>query len=169
MDKVSDERLASVPPPANKDEEIASLKRAMMYWNERAERAEVELAALRAAQGELLSTAPKAEPVAWRKDLDPPRGNYTLQWLSENPWPGQNHVSPLYAAPVPVAQQEPASTLHPTNIYDFAGWLTTRPGTMEVGSSHDAAPMAEAVGQYLRDFPERFAAPVPAPKGGEGK
>lgn len=74
---------------------------------------ERELAALRAAQGEpinytgrhqasfdsFLSTAPKAEPVAWRKDLDPPRGNYTLQWLSENPWPGQNHVSPLYAAP----------------------------------------------------------------------
>ena len=47
--------------------------------------------------------------------------------------------------------------LSPTDIYDFAGWLTTRPGALTVGSSHDAAPMAEAVGEYLKTFPERFA------------
>ena len=47
-----------------------------------------------------------------------------------------------------------------TDIYDFAGWLTSRPGTLTVGSSHEAGPMAEAVGEYIRTFPERFAAPI---------
>ena len=57
-----------------------------------------------------------------------------------------------------------AWALCPTDIYDFAGWLTTRPGTLVVGSSHKAGPMAEAVGEYLRKFPDRFAAhPQPAP------
>jgi hypothetical protein len=57
-------------------------------------------------------------------------------------------------APEPVAY-----VLSPTDIYAFAGWLTTRPGTMVVGSSHEAGPMAEAVGEYLKTFPERFTAP----------
>lgn len=35
-------------------------------------------------------------------------------------------------------------------IYDFAAWLTTRPGLMRVGAMHNAAPMAEAVGVFLR-------------------
>lgn len=46
--------------------------------------------------------------------------------------------------------------LSPTDIYDFAGWLTTRPGTLVVGSSHDAAPMAEAVCDYIKTYPQRF-------------
>lgn len=45
-----------------------------------------------------------------------------------------------------------------TDIYDFAGWLTTRKVVMPVGSTCDAAPMAEAVGEYIKTFPERFAA-----------
>ena len=43
------------------------------------------------------------------------------------------------------------------DIYDFAGWLTTRPGVMPVGSSSDAALMAEAMSEYIRTFPERFS------------
>ena len=39
-----------------------------------------------------------------------------------------------------------------TDIYNFAGWLTTRPGMMKVGSAFDAAPMADAVGEYLNKF-----------------
>ena len=50
-----------------------------------------------------------------------------------------------------------AYRLHETDIYDFAGWLTTRPGLMLVGSGFDAALMAEAVGEYIRTFPERFS------------
>ena len=44
-----------------------------------------------------------------------------------------------------------------TDLYDFAGWLTTRPGIMAVGSSCEAGPMAEAVGEYIKTYPERFA------------
>lgn len=47
--------------------------------------------------------------------------------------------------------------IHETDLYDFAGWLTTRPGVMTVGSSCEAGPMAEAVGEYIKTFPERFA------------
>lgn len=51
-----------------------------------------------------------------------------------------------------------------TDIYDFAGWLTTRPGVLSVGSSLEAGPMAEAVGEYIKAFPQRFAAqPASAP------
>lgn len=49
--------------------------------------------------------------------------------------------------------------LSPTDIYDFAGWLTCRPGVMPVGETSDAAPMAEAVGEYLDKFPDRFTSP----------
>ena len=45
-----------------------------------------------------------------------------------------------------------------TDIYDFAGWLTTREGVMKVGSSSDASPMADAVGEYIKTFPNRFSA-----------
>jgi hypothetical protein len=44
-----------------------------------------------------------------------------------------------------------------TDIYDFAGWLTLRPGVMRVGLCCEAGPMADAVRDYLRTFPERFA------------
>lgn len=44
-----------------------------------------------------------------------------------------------------------------TDLYDFAGWLTTRPGVMNVGSSCEAGPMVEAVGEYIKTYPERFA------------
>ena len=44
-----------------------------------------------------------------------------------------------------------------TDIYDFAGWLTTRAGVMKVGSSSDASLMSEAVGEYIKTFPERFS------------
>jgi hypothetical protein len=59
------------------------------------------------------------------------------------------------------AQQsgEPVAGLDPTHIYDFAGWLTSRPGLLQAGSAYEAGPMAEAVNEYLRTFPERFAAP----------
>ena len=45
-----------------------------------------------------------------------------------------------------------------TDIYDFAGWLTTRAGVMKVGASSDANTMAEAVGEYIKTFPNRFSA-----------
>ena len=45
-----------------------------------------------------------------------------------------------------------------TDIYDFAGWLTTREGVMKVGSSSDASLMSEAVGEYIKKFPNRFSA-----------
>jgi hypothetical protein len=48
-----------------------------------------------------------------------------------------------------------------TDIYDFAGWLTTRPGVMRVGASCEAGSMAEAVGEYLRAFPDRFTPHTP--------
>ena len=59
------------------------------------------------------------------------------------------------AAPAAPVQYE----LSPTDIYDFAGWLTTRRGVMKVGSSCEAGPMAEAVGEYLKTFPDRFTPP----------
>ena len=60
-------------------------------------------------------------------------------------------------------QQEMEPVANPTHIYDFAGWLTTRPGTLVTGSKHEAGPMAEAIGEYLRTFPDRFAVP-PVPQ-----
>ena len=45
-----------------------------------------------------------------------------------------------------------------TDIYDFAGWLTTREGVMKVGASSDASLMSEAVGEYIKTFPNRFSA-----------
>lgn len=61
------------------------------------------------------------------------------------------------------AEQKPvAYRLSETDIYDFAGWLTTRAGVMTVGRTSDSSQMAEAVGEYIRKFPDRFtAAPVP--------
>jgi len=47
----------------------------------------------------------------------------------------------------------------PTDIYEFAGWLTTRSETLIVGAEHKCYPIAEAVGEYLKAFPERFTAP----------
>lgn len=51
--------------------------------------------------------------------------------------------------------------INETDLYDFAGWLTTRTGVMAVGSSCEAGPMAEAVGEYIKTFPERFAIAQP--------
>lgn len=47
--------------------------------------------------------------------------------------------------------------LSETDIYEFAAWLTTRKGVMTVGSTSEAGPMAEAVGEYIKTFPERFS------------
>jgi len=74
----------------------------------------------------------------------------------------QAHTHPAPAAPQ--ADAQPAYRLAETDIYDFAGWLTCRNGVMPVGSTSDAAPMAEAVGDYIRTFPERFAAAPAAPQ-----
>lgn len=46
------------------------------------------------------------------------------------------------------------------NIFNFAGWLTTRPGVMPVGSTSNAAPVAEAVSEYIKTYPERFSRPA---------
>jgi len=62
----------------------------------------------------------------------------------------------LYTTPQPQREQV-VYQLSPTDIYDFAGWLTTRKGLMQVGGAYEAGPMAEAVGEYLKTFPERFA------------
>lgn len=52
-------------------------------------------------------------------------------------------------------------TLDIQDIANFAGWLTCRPGLLEVGAAYDAAPMAEALKKYEETFPDRFA-PRPA-------
>lgn len=72
----------------------------------------------------------------------------------------------LTASPTPQAQQPEAvpSGLHEKDIYDFAGWLTSRPGVMEVGCTSWACPMADAVVEYIKTFPERFA-PAQQPAG----
>ena len=67
-------------------------------------------------------------------------------------------IATLEAALAHEEQEPVAWALSPTDIYDFAGWLTTRPGTLMVGSKHEAGPMAEAVGEYLQTFPDRFVA-----------
>ena len=35
-------------------------------------------------------------------------------------------------------------------LYGFAGWLTSRDGTLQIGSSHDAAIMAELVEEFCK-------------------
>ena len=65
---------------------------------------------LRAA--DFLRQCAEQRPVAWRKDLDPPNGNWTQMNIPRNPWPGSPHVQALYAAPLPQstnAQREPLS------------------------------------------------------------
>lgn len=62
----------------------------------------------------------------------------------------------LYTAPIP---QQPAQQAHPEqgdDIYKFAGWLSSRKEVLEIGSSKEAGPMAEAVCEYLLSYPERF-------------
>lgn len=55
-----------------------------------------------------------------------------------------------------------------TDLYDFAGWLTTRPGVMTVGRSCEVGPLSEAVAEYIKTFPERFALTQrPAAQAGE--
>lgn len=61
----------------------------------------------------------------------------------------------------PVAQAQKAWE---DDLYAFAGWLTTRPGVMPVGSTCDAAAMANAVNEYITKHSDRFvriAAPSP--------
>jgi len=41
-------------------------------------------------------------------------------------------------------------------IYDFAGWLTSRPTTMYVGAPYEAAHMVEAIDEYFEKFPDRI-------------
>jgi len=111
--------------------------------------------ALRAA----LEQPEQAEPVAWMV--------YTQDGKSvcvtDNPADFIEWRSfPLFTYP-PHQEATPQVVyrLGETDIYDFAGWLTTRPGVMRVGSSCEAGPMAEAVGEYLRTYPERFTANPP--------
>ena len=62
-----------------------------------------------------------------------------------------------YDETTPVATQNVENGLKETDLYDFAGWLTTREGLLQVGSSYEAGSMADAVGEYINKFPERFA------------
>jgi hypothetical protein len=84
-------------------------------------------------------------------------------------WPVGSYEPQILGTTIGAAPAAPAPAgfvLSPVDIYDFAGWLTTRPGKMEVGSSCEAGPMAEAVGEYLRTYPERFQAAPAAPADG---
>ena len=138
------------------DEAIAAgdgtLHGAIDYWQERALKAEARLA---------------------QKDeqAEPTRDDVIAFLLGEGPLDGVWFDEPhptykgrfwwreyLLKATEPSAEPV-AYRLHETHIYDFAGWLTTRPGVMPVGSTSDAAPMADAVGEYIRKFPERFTKP----------
>ncbi len=122
---------------------------------ERADVAEITITSLRQAiQEEALRNVARLgqeieqEPVAWLWELtgevttDPDRADGIWQ--------------PLYTHPP--KQESVVYELSPTDIYDFAGWLTTRKGLMQVGGAYEAGPMAEAVGEYLKTYPERFTA-----------
>ena len=101
-----------------------------------------------------IEQAEKQEPVAWmRQD-----GQRVTTASDRHNYPdGETRYSiPLYPHPQPQREQV-VYQLSPTDIYDFAGWLTTRKGLMQVGGAYEAGPMAEAVGEYLKTFPERFA------------
>jgi hypothetical protein len=56
----------------------------------------------------------------------------------------------------PPASPEPTSLYrcHPQDLYDFMGWLTTRKERLMLSAIDNAAPAAEAVGEYLRLHPE---------------
>jgi hypothetical protein len=94
-------------------------------------------------QSDKTSDAEKQEPVAWQacgvffrlRDLIP---EHLL-----------HDAAPLFTTPQPQREQV-MYQLSPTDIYDFAGWLTTRKGLMQVGGAYEAGPMAEAVGEYLK-------------------
>ena len=108
-----------------------------------------------------IARAEQVEPVAWvgltSEDMDElaPYGQYAydVALLVEERLKEKN-----------AQQAEPVveHRTHPTNIYDFAGWLTTRPGLLKVGSSYDVNPMVDAIREYLHKFPDRFASPVHA-------
>lgn len=69
----------------------------------------------------------------------------------------------LASLPAPQAVPDDAR-MWEDDLYAFAGWLTTRPGVMPVGSTSDAAAMAEAVNEYINSHADRFvrlAAPSP--------
>jgi hypothetical protein len=83
-------------------------------------------------------------------------GNWPLGWVAM-----QIAASTSPAPAVPANVKSPTYQLSEVDIYGFAGWLTTRPGVMPVGDTCDAAPMAEAVGEYIKTFPELFT-PKPA-------
>lgn len=65
----------------------------------------------------------------------------------------------LTAALAKLEETKVVYRLSPTDIYEFAGWLTTRSEVLTVGASHECYSIAKAVGEYLRAFPERFTAP----------
>lgn len=52
------------------------------------------------------------------------------------------------------------STLTPAEaVYAFAGWLTSRDASLTIGSTHDAAPVADLVTQFCNS--QGFAPPRP--------
>jgi hypothetical protein len=77
----------------------------------------------------------------------------TLEYMAQD----RAALASTAAVQAALSSQAPAA-LYETDIYDFAGWLTIRPGVMPVGSTSEAGPMAEAVGEYIKTYPERFAA-----------
>jgi hypothetical protein len=101
-----------------------------------------------------------ADEIDWKDQYEKQKRRAEM-WVAKY----EKDIGPVEKA---VPMQQPADEpvawqLSPTDIYDFAGWLTTRKGVMTVGSSCEAGPMAEAVGEYLKTFPERFnTRPQPA-------
>ena len=91
-----------------------------------------------------IDKAEKREPKKWVKVECPLCGEMAVA-----------HTHPVLTTPQPQSEQI-IYQLSPTDIYDFAGWLTTRKGLMQVGGAYEAGPMADAVGEYLKTFPERF-------------
>jgi hypothetical protein len=35
-------------------------------------------------------------------------------------------------------------------VTEFCAWLSTRPGTLEVGNTHDCVPLIQAIGEWLK-------------------
>lgn len=70
---------------------------------------------------------------------------------ANNPWARAIDMIPRGTLTEALASRAPAEpAVLPTEaVVGFAAWLTSRPGTLTAGASHDAAPWAAAVHEYV--------------------
>jgi hypothetical protein len=87
-----------------------------------------------------------APPVAWRYRLGP-TGDWHLVTAEPQGAKSLADIQPLYVGPVSPAP-EPLTVTPSEALYAFAGWLTTRPGSLVAGETHGAAEWADAVERF---------------------